>query len=117
MEDIPPSIKTKELHIWDDMISNLYTDDCGRFPIISRSGNKYILIAHHCDSNTIIQEPFANRKKKHMIRAYCSIMKRLDDCGHQVDVRILDNEVSAEFKLSIVYDWGATYQLVLPNVH
>ena len=42
---------------------------------------------------------------------------RLVDCGHQVDVQILDNKFSAEFKISILYDWGATYQLVPPNVH
>ena len=40
MEDIPPPIKTNELHIWDEPISKLYTDDCGSFTIISRSGNK-----------------------------------------------------------------------------
>ena len=44
-------------------------------------------------------------------------MKRLADRGHQVDVQILDNKVSAEFKKSIVDDWGATYQLVPPNVN
>ena len=44
-------------------------------------------------------------------------MKRLADFRHQFDVQILDNEVSAEFKRSIVDDWGATYQLVPPNVH
>ena len=63
MEDIPPPIKTNELHIWYDPISKLYTDDCGRFPIRSRSSNEYIMIAYHCDSNTILQAPFSNREK------------------------------------------------------
>ena len=75
------------------------------------------MIAYHCDLNTILQAPFSNRKNKHRILAYSSIMKRLADCGYQVDVKILDNEVSAEFKRSIVDDWGTTYQLVPPNVH
>ena len=44
-------------------------------------------------------------------------MKSLDDQGHQVYVQILDNEVSADFRRTIVDDWGATYQLVPPNVH
>ena len=44
-------------------------------------------------------------------------MKRLDDCVHQVDVQILDNEVSADFRRTIVDDWGDTYQLVPPNVY
>ena len=43
-------------------------------------------------------------------------MKRLAYRGHKVDVQILYNEVSAEFKQVIVDDWGATYQLVPPNV-
>ena len=34
-----------------------------------------------------------------------------------MDVQILDNEVSAYFKMTIVEDWCATYQLVPPNVH
>ena len=63
MEDIPPPIKTKELHIWDELIDKLYTDDCGRFPIKCRSGNEYIMKAYNCDSNTILQAPVANRKK------------------------------------------------------
>ena len=65
--------KTQEIHIWDQPISKLYTDDCGRFPIWSRGGNEYIIIAYHCDSNTILQAPFVNRKDKHRIRAYNSI--------------------------------------------
>ena len=61
-DDILPNQKTKEIHIRDQPISKLYTDDCGRFPIWSRSGNEYIMIADHCESNTILQAPFVNRK-------------------------------------------------------
>ena len=116
-EDIPPRKTKKELQIWDQPISKLYTDDCGRFPILSRSRIEYTMIAYHCDSNTILQAPFVNSKYKHRIRAYNSIMQRLADRGHHVEVQILDNEVSADFKKTIVKDWGATYQLVPPNVH
>ena len=98
MEDIPYPIKTKELHIWDEPISKLYTDGCDCFPIISRSGNKYIMKAYNCDSNTILQVPFATSENKHRIRAYRLIMKRLTDRRYQVDVQILYNEVSAELK-------------------
>ena len=44
-------------------------------------------------------------------------MRRLDNRGHQVDVQILGNEVSTDFKITIVEDWRATYQLVPPKVH
>ena len=60
------------------------------------------MIAYHCDSNTILQDPFANIKDKHRIRAYSSIMKKLADRGHHVKVQILDNEVGAELKKTIV---------------
>ena len=75
------------------------------------------MIAYHCDSNTILQAPFANRKNKHMIRSYNSIMQKLADRGHHLEVQTLDNEVNAEFNKTIVKDWGASYQLVPPNVH
>ena len=116
-EDSIPDQKTQEIHIWDHPISKLYTYDCGRFPIRSRSGNEYIIIAYHCDSNTILHAPFVNRKDKHRIRAYNSIMKKFTDRGHHVDIQILDNEVSADYKKTIQQDWGAKYQLVPPNVH
>ena len=103
-DDILPNQKTKETHRWDHPISKLYTDDCGRFPIRSRSGNYYIMIAYHYDSNTIILAPFGNRKDKHRIRAYNSIMQELADRGHHVDIQLLDNEVSAEFKKTIKKD-------------
>ena len=44
-------------------------------------------------------------------------MQSLDNRGHHVDVQILDNEVSADFKKTIVEDWCETYQLVPSNVH
>ena len=34
-----------------------------------------------------------------------------------MDVQILYNKVSADFKINIVEYWGAAYQLVPPNVH
>ena len=75
------------------------------------------MIAYDCDLNTILQAPFLNRKDKHGIRAYNSIMQEFADRGYHVDIQILDNKVSAEFKKTIKNDWGTTYQLVPTNVH
>ena len=44
-------------------------------------------------------------------------MQILANRGHHVEVQILDNKVSAEFKKTIVKDWNASYKLVTPNVH
>ena len=84
---------------------------------MSRSGNEYIMVAYHCDSNTILPAPFLNIKYKHRIRAYKYIMRCLADRGHKVYVQILDNEFIAYFKITIVEYWCATYQLVPPNIH
>eukprot|EP00956_Cyclotella_meneghiniana_P042677 scaffold249030_cov93-Cyclotella_meneghiniana.AAC.1 len=36
---VSPATPAKELHTWDEPISKLFTDDMGRFPVQSRSGN------------------------------------------------------------------------------
>ena len=75
------------------------------------------MIAYHCDSSTKLQSPFANIKDKHRVRACNTIMKKLADRGHHVEVQVLDNVVSAEFKKKMMKDWEASYRLVPPNVH
>ena len=44
-------------------------------------------------------------------------MQRLKDRGHHLDLQILDNKVSTDFKKTIVEDWCETYQIVPPNVN
>ena len=58
-------------------VSKLYNDDMGRFPIFSRSGHRYIMLAFHCNSNIILIEPFQSRHDRHRIAAYSRIMTRL----------------------------------------
>ena len=45
--DAPPTVHapTNELHIHVEHVSKLYTDDTGRFPVRSRRGNQYIMVA------------------------------------------------------------------------
>ena len=112
-----PSNRSNEVHIVELPLSKLYTDDCGRFPIRSRSGNQYIMVAYHCNSNAILFTAFKTRNDRHRIPAYNSIMERLQARGHKVDVQILDNEASADYKSEITERWQAQYQLVPPDVH
>ena len=44
-------------------------------------------------------------------------MTRLHDRGHTVDLQVLDNKASTEYKCTITQTWKATYQLVLPDMH
>eukprot|EP00804_Cyclotella_cryptica_P000018 CCRYP_013701-RA/>CCRYP_013701-RA protein AED:0.35 eAED:0.46 QI:0/0/0/1/1/1/2/0/422 len=109
---IPPAA-SKELHLWDEPISKLFTDDMGRFPVQSCSGNQYLMLAYHCDPNAILVEPFQSRHDRHRIPAYNKLMAR----AHTVDHQVLDNEASAEYRRVITEDWNCSYQLVPPNVH
>ena len=63
------------------------------------------MIAYHCDANLILSDPFSSRKDTHILLAYNNIMQRLTDNKLSVDLQILDNEASAEYKQSIKNKW------------
>eukprot|EP00804_Cyclotella_cryptica_P026695 CCRYP_007932-RA/>CCRYP_007932-RA protein AED:0.24 eAED:0.21 QI:0/0/0/1/1/1/2/0/661 len=114
---LPAPTPSHKLHVVIEPVSKLYTDDMGRFPTSSCSGNQYIMLAYHCDSNAILVEPFQSRHDRHHIAAHGRIMTHLHDRGHLVEHQILDNEASKDYRHAITQDWMATYQLVPPNVH
>ena len=108
---------TNDMYIRIEPISKLYTDDTGRFPIKARSGNQYVMIAHHAQGNLILQQAFKTRSDKHRISAYNAIMTRLTSRGLAVDLQILDNEASAAYKRTITDTWKCKFQLVPPDMH
>jgi hypothetical protein len=112
-----PESPSNKLHIQINPISKLFTDDTGRFLVRSQSGNQYIMVAYHCDSNTILAVPFKNRADKHCLIAYNSIMKCLKDCKLLVNLQVLDNKASKTYKQTITSDWGMKFQLVPPLIH
>ena len=56
---VPALPSTNDLHIIVEPIRKLYTDDTGRFPSKARSGNQYLMIAFHSDTNAILVAPFS----------------------------------------------------------
>ena len=44
-------------------------------------------------------------------------MTRLEAKGLTVDLQIMDNEASKEYKKTITEQWNVTYQLVPPDMH
>ena len=93
-----PQVRSNELCLQVTPISKLYTDDTGCFPVHAHSGNQYIMIAYHCNANLILAKPFASRKDTHRLLTDDKIMQRLSDNKLIVDLQILDNEASAEYK-------------------
>ena len=47
------------------------TDQTGRFPVTSSRGSKYLMVLYDHDSNAILEEPLASRRKRELIRATC----------------------------------------------
>ena len=82
--------KTTKMHIKTTHISKLYTEDTGRFPVISRTGNQYIMVAHYCDVNSIIAVPLKSHKDRDRMVAYNTIMQRLKDRNMLANLQILD---------------------------
>ena len=111
---IPPS---NEIHIWVKHISKLYTDDTGKSPVRSRTGNQYIMVAYRCDSNAILAVLFTSRKYQHQLQAYDKIRQRLTDPDMIVDLQILDNKASAAYKRIITTKWEVAFQIPSPHIH
>ena len=112
-----PVPNTNDLHLTVEPMSKLFTDNTSRFPTRDRSGNQYIMIAFHTLTNAILVAPFKSRKYVHRMEAYNSIMQRLKERDHHVDLQILDNEASAEYKTLMTEKWKVNYQLVPPHIH
>ena len=106
-----------EMHTKIENISKLYPDDTGRFTILSRSGNKYIIVAYHCGSNDIFAAPFKSRTDKHILLAYGAIMQRLKDRNMMLYLQIVDKEAINKYKRIIEAKWGVGYQLVPLHIH
>ena len=85
-----PAERSNKLFVVIEPTSKLYTDDMDRFPVRSRSGNHYIMLAYHADCNVILVKAFESRHDRHRIAAYDRIMQRLKLGGHSVDLKVLD---------------------------
>ena len=70
----PPEILTKrtnQIFLKVTEYSNkIYTDQTGRFPVISSRGYKYIMIAYDYDSNNILAETLKSSTSLHIKNAY-----------------------------------------------
>ncbi|TAG26868.1 MAG: 5-oxoprolinase/urea amidolyase family protein, partial [Verrucomicrobia bacterium] len=70
----------------------VYSDQTGRLPQASGSGNQYLLVAYDHDSNYIFMRPIKTRKSQHLLEAIQDIYKILARSGFQPRFHRLDNE-------------------------
>ena len=90
------------IRIYDATKKTMYTDQTGRFPIISRRGHKYLMVAVELDGNYINAKCMKSRKANDLIKAYQNIHQRWKDSQViHVNWQVLDNEAPRELKAAI----------------
>ena len=60
-----------------DLQSKSYSDQTGKFPVKSISGNQYIFILYHYDTNSIHAVPIKSRHTTHITEAWNKIFHLL----------------------------------------
>jgi hypothetical protein len=63
-------IKTQFLYAATIDAGQIYTDQTGRFPVVSSKGNKYIMILYDYDSNAILAQPIKDRTAPEILKAF-----------------------------------------------
>jgi hypothetical protein len=59
--DLDYGIKTNCVYAATIDAAQIYTDQTGRFPVVSIKGKKYIMVLYEYDGNAILAEPIKNR--------------------------------------------------------
>ncbi len=108
---------SNQVFVVTKLLSKLFTEDTGRFPIRACSDNQYVIISFHANGNLILQQAFKSKSDRHRITAYNTIMTCLVACGLSVDLQILYKEASSTYKEAITYKWNATFELVPLDIH
>eukprot|EP00957_Ditylum_brightwellii_P131181 10005659-Ditylum_brightwellii.AAC.1 len=45
----------------------IYTDQTGKFPVISSKGNRFVMVIYAYDTNCILVEPMKNRTERSIV--------------------------------------------------
>jgi hypothetical protein len=68
--DLDQGIKTQFAYAATIDAGQIYTDQTGRFPVVSSKGNKYIMILYDYESNVILAQPIKDRTTPQLLRAF-----------------------------------------------
>jgi hypothetical protein len=68
--DIDHGIKTQFVYAATIGAGQIYTDQTGRFPVVSSKGNKYIMMLYDYDSNAILVQPIKDPTAPELLKAF-----------------------------------------------
>jgi hypothetical protein len=96
--------------------ATIYTDQTGRFPVVSSKCNKFIMILYDNDSNAILAQPIKDRTVPELLRAFQAMERELVARGLKPKLMKLENEASKLLKTYRHQD-NITFQLVPTYSH
>jgi hypothetical protein len=94
----------------------IYTDQTGRYHVVSIKGNKYIMILYDYDSNAILAQPIKDCTALELLKAFQFMEQELVARGLQLKLMKLDNEASKLLK-DYLHQQDITFKLVPPYSH
>jgi hypothetical protein len=94
----------------------IYTEQTGRFPVISSRVNVSIMVLYEYDRNAIMAEPIRNNKAAELLRSFQVMEQKLTSRGLKPNLMTLDNWASKLLK-DYLHDQNINFQLVPPYCH
>jgi hypothetical protein len=94
----------------------VYSDQTGRFPTPSSTGNTQIFVLNDYDSNSIHAVPMPTKTAADILAAYTSVVNTLIHAGLRPKLQRMDNECSNVLKRYMDTE-NIQYQVVPPGVH
>jgi hypothetical protein len=114
--DIDHGIKTQFVYAATIDAGQIYTDQTGRFPMVSSKVNTYIMVLYDYDSNAFLAQPIKDRTAPKLLKAFQVMEQELMDRGLTPKLMKLDNEASKLLK-EYLHQQYITFQLVPPYSH
>jgi hypothetical protein len=114
--DLDHGIKTQFVYAAAIDAGQIYTDQTGRFPVVSIKGNKYIMILYDYYINAILAQPIKDRTAPELLKAFQVMEQELMDRGLRPELMKLDNVASKLLK-TYLHQQDITFQLVPPCSH
>ncbi len=112
----PPKHGVRTHLVYATVTGQIFTDQTGRFPVVSSKGNKYVMVLYDYDSNAILAEPIKSRHQAELVRAYQKMHTYLTERGLKPRLQKLDNECPEALKQFMRAE-DINFQLVPPYDH
>jgi len=93
-----------------------FSDQTGKFPFKSQSGNQHLFVFYHYNSNYIHLEPMKNKSQAELLKVYSKTLKMFISAGTKSTLHILDHECPQSLK-DYMRAAGVHYQLTPPGTH